>query len=47
MLKRAGKRTWRPERVVRVVLGGGGVAVGVVLVGELDVGLPWPGSSNT
>jgi hypothetical protein len=26
-LKRAGKRTWRPERVVRI-MGGGGVACG-------------------
>jgi hypothetical protein len=51
VVKRAGKRTWRPERVVWVAVGGGGVVAGVgagiVLAGELDVGLPWPGSSNT
>jgi hypothetical protein len=47
VVKRAEKHTWRPERVAWVAVGGGGVAAGVVLAGELDVRLPWPGSSNT
>jgi hypothetical protein len=50
LVKRAGKRTCRPERVVYVAVGGGGVGTGVgagVLAGELEVGLPWPGSFNT
>jgi hypothetical protein len=51
VVKRAGKRTCRPERVVCVAVGGGGVGTGVgagvLLAGELEVGLPCPGSFNT
>jgi hypothetical protein len=47
VVKRAGKCTCRPDRVVWVAVGGGGVAAGVVLTGEFRVGLPWPDSSNT
>jgi hypothetical protein len=36
LLKRAGKRTWRPERVVRAA-GGGGAAAGVVMTAGLKV----------
>jgi hypothetical protein len=54
VVKRAGKRTCRPERVVSLAVGGGGtgtgvgagVGGGVVCAGEFDVGLPWPDSSN-
>jgi hypothetical protein len=40
LLKRAGKRTWCPERVVRATGGGGpegGAAAGVVLTAGLKV----------
>jgi hypothetical protein len=43
-------RTWRPERVVCVAVGGGGAAAGagaeVLLAGELKIKLPWSDSFN-
>jgi hypoxanthine phosphoribosyltransferase len=49
--KRVGKQTWRPERVVWVARGGGGVAggavAGVALAEWLKVVLPQSVSFNT
>jgi hypothetical protein len=49
--KRAGKRTWRPERVVWVAGGCGSVAgcgvAGIVLAEDLQVVLPQSVSFNT
>jgi hypothetical protein len=38
-VKRTGKRTWRPERVVSVAEGGGAVSEGVVVAVVVVAGL--------
>jgi hypothetical protein len=38
-VKRTGKRTWHPERVVLVVEGGGGISEGVVVGVAVVAGL--------
>jgi hypothetical protein len=38
-VKRTGKRAWRPERVVLVVEGGGGISEGVVVGVAVAAGL--------
>jgi hypothetical protein len=49
VVKRTGKRAWRPKRVVLVVEGGGGISEGVVgvdVVAGLKVVVPQSSSFN-